>query len=125
MNRGSKVFVAGSKGLVGSALVRALRLAGFDNLLLPEIDQLDLTCQQSVAEFFRKNSPEYVILAAAKVGGILANNNYPAEFIHDNLLIQNNVIHHAWRSGVKRLLFLGSSCIYPRLAPHGQDLAPG
>ena len=117
MNRGSKVFVAGSKGLVGSALVRALRMAGFDNLLLPEIDQLDLTCQQSVADFFRQESPDYVILAAAKVGGILANNSYPAEFIHDNLLIQNNVIHHAWRSGVKRLLFLGSSCIYPRLAP--------
>lgn len=117
MNRESKIFVAGSKGLVGSALVRTLRGAGFENLLLPEIEQLDLTCQQSVADFFCQETPEYVILAAAKVGGILANNSYPAEFIHDNLLIQNNVIHNAWKSGVKRLLFLGSSCIYPRLAP--------
>jgi len=117
MNRDAKIFVAGSKGLVGSALVRALGKGGFDNLLLPEINQLDLTCQQSVADFFRRESPEYVILAAAKVGGILANNSYPAEFIHDNLLIQNNVIHNAWRSGVKRLLFLGSSCIYPKFAP--------
>lgn len=117
MNRNSRIFVAGSKGLVGSALVRALKSGGYDNLLLPEIDQLDLTCQNSVAEFFSKESPEFVILAAAKVGGILANNSYPAEFIHDNLVIQNNVIHNAWKSGVKRLLFLGSSCIYPKLAP--------
>jgi len=116
MNRDSKVFVAGSKGLVGSALVRALKGRGFENLLLPDSAQLDLTCQQSVADFFRLESPEYVILAAAKVGGILANNSYPAEFIHDNLSIHNNVIHQAWRSGVKRLLFLGSSCIFPRLA---------
>jgi GDP-L-fucose synthase len=117
MEAGSKIFVAGSKGLVGSALVRALQSRGYDNLLLPEIDQLDLTSQASVTEFFEKERPEYVILAAAKVGGILANNSFPAEFIYDNLLIQNNVIHNAWRSGVKRLLFLGSSCIYPRLAP--------
>jgi GDP-L-fucose synthase len=117
MDAGSKIFVAGSKGLVGSALVRALRFQGYANLLLPEIDQLDLACQQSVADFFASQRPEYVILAAARVGGILANNSYPAEFIHDNLSIQNNVIHSAWRSGVKRLLFLGSSCIYPRLAP--------
>lgn len=117
MDAGSKIFVAGSKGLVGSALVRALRSEGYTNLLLPEFDQLDLTCQRSVADFFARERPEYVILAAAKVGGILANNSYPAEFIYDNLCIQNNVIHSAWRSGVKRLLFLGSSCIYPRLAP--------
>jgi GDP-L-fucose synthase len=117
MDIGSKIFVAGSKGLVGSALVRALRGRGFDNLLLPEIDQLDLTCQAAVAGFFEKERPEYVILAAARVGGILANNSYPAEFIFDNLSIQNNVIHNAWKYGVKRLLFLGSSCIYPRLAP--------
>lgn len=117
MEKNARIFVAGSKGLVGSALVRALRSSGYENLLLPEIDQLDLTCQSSVAEFFRMESPEYVILAAAKVGGILANNSYPAEFIHVNLSIQNNVIHNAWKSGVKRLLFLGSSCIYPKLAP--------
>ena len=117
MKEGSKIFVAGSKGLVGSALVRALRSGGYDNLLLPEIDQLDLTSQPAVTEFFKNERPEYVILAAARVGGILANNSYPAEFIYINLSIQNNVIHNAWRSGVKRLLFLGSSCIYPRLAP--------
>jgi GDP-L-fucose synthase len=113
----AKIFVAGSKGLVGSALVRALRAAGYVNLLLPEIDQLDLTCQQAVAAFFEAERPEYVILAAARVGGIQANNSYPAEFIYQNLVIQNNVIHQAWRNGVERLLFLGSSCIYPRLAP--------
>lgn len=117
MDAGSKIFVAGSKGLVGSSLVRALRAEGYNNLLLPEFDQLDLTCQRAVADFFENERPEYVILAAAKVGGILANNSYPAEFIYENLAIQNNVIHNAWRSGVKRLLFLGSSCIYPRLAP--------
>jgi len=117
MNEGSKIFVAGSAGLVGSALVRALKSRGYDNLLLPEINQLDLTSQAAVTDFFAKERPEYVILAAAKVGGIMANNSYPAEFIHVNLSIQTNVIHNAWRSGVKRLLFLGSSCIYPRLAP--------
>jgi GDP-L-fucose synthase len=117
MKTDSKIFVAGSKGLVGSALVRALRAAGYINLLLPERDQLDLTCQQAVAAFFEAERPEYVILAAARVGGIQANNSYPAEFIYQNLVIQNNVIHQAWQCGVKRLLFLGSSCIYPRLAP--------
>lgn len=113
----SKIFVAGSKGLVGSALVRRLRAEGFTNLLLPGRDELDLCSQQDVSEFFQTEKPEYVLLAAAKVGGIQANNNYPAEFIHVNLAIQCNVIHESWRSGVKRLLFLGSSCIYPRLAP--------
>jgi len=117
MKPDSKIFVAGSKGLVGSALVRRLRAEGFTNLLLPEIDELDLTSQPDVSEFFRTEKPEYVLLAAAKVGGILANNTYPAEFIHINLVIQCNVIHESWKSGVKRLLFLGSSCIYPRLAP--------
>jgi GDP-L-fucose synthase len=117
MKTTAKIFVAGSNGLVGSALVRALSAAGYANLLLPELAQLDLTCQQRVAEFFEAERPEYVILAAARVGGIQANNSYPAEFIYQNLAIQNNVIHHAWQSGVKRLLFLGSSCIYPRLAP--------
>lgn len=113
----SKIFVAGSKGLVGSALVRQLTARGYTNLLLPEINELDLTSQQAVADFFRQEKPEYVFLAAAKVGGIHANNTYPAEFIYVNLAIQNNVIHHSYLHGVKRLLFLGSSCIYPQLAP--------
>jgi GDP-L-fucose synthase len=117
MNKSSKIFVAGSRGLVGSAIVRQLKAGGYQNLLLPEIDQLDLTDQQAVAAFFDKEQPEYVILAAAKVGGIHANNSYPAEFIYLNLQIQNNVIHQSYLHGVKRLLFLGSSCIYPKLAP--------
>jgi GDP-L-fucose synthase len=113
----AKIFVAGSNGLVGSALVRRLKAGGYTNLLLPEIDQLDLTNQQAVRDFFQQEQPEYVILAAAKVGGIHANNTYPAEFIYLNLIIQNNVIHAAYEAGVNRLLFLGSSCIYPKLAP--------
>jgi len=113
----SKIFVAGSNGLVGSALMRRLRRGGYTNLLTPEIDELDLTNQRAVADFFTAEKPEYVILAAAKVGGIHANNTFPAEFIYLNLMIQNNVIHQAWLNGVKRLLFLGSSCIYPKLAP--------
>ena len=117
MQKESKIFVAGSKGLVGSALVRRLQVDGYSNLLLPEFDQLDLTKQNDVADFFIQEKPEYVLLAAAKVGGIHANNTYPAEFIHINLTIQNNVINQAWLNGVKRLLFLGSSCIYPRLSP--------
>jgi GDP-L-fucose synthase len=117
MNKNSKIFVAGSKGLVGSALVRQLTSRGYSNLLLPEINELDLTNQQAVADFFQQNKPEYVFLAAAKVGGIHANNTYPAEFIYLNLAIQNNVIHQSYLHGVKRLLFLGSSCIYPQLAP--------
>ena len=117
MEKQSKIFVAGSRGLVGSALVRRLTLGGYTNLLTPEIDQLDLTNQSAVAAFFAEEKPEYVILAAAKVGGIHANDTFPAEFIHINLSIQSNVIHNAWVHGVKRLLFLGSSCIYPKLAP--------
>ena len=117
MDCNSKIFVAGSNGLVGSALVRNLRSRGYENLLLPEINELDLTNQQAVADFFGAEKPEYVILAAAKVGGIHANNSYPAEFIYLNLMIQNNVIHQAYLHGVKRLLFLGSSCIYPKLSP--------
>lgn len=116
MERTSKIFVAGSKGLVGSSLVRRLTSHGYTNLLLPETNQLDLTNQLAVADFFQREKPEYVFLAAAKVGGIHANNTYPAEFIHINLAIQNNVIHQSYLQGVKRLLFLGSSCIYPRLA---------
>ncbi len=117
MNKTSRIFVAGSRGLVGSAMVRRLRAEGYDNLLTPERDQLDLTDQAAVRDFFRREKPEYVILAAARVGGIHANNTYPAEFIYQNLAIQNNVIHCAWECGVERLLFLGSSCIYPKLAP--------
>jgi GDP-L-fucose synthase len=117
MKKDSKIFVAGSNGLVGSALVRQLRSRGYSNLLLPEINELDLADQHAVAGFFQKEKPEYVFLAAAKVGGIHANNTFPAEFIYLNLAIQNNVIHQAYLHGIKRLLFLGSSCIYPRLAP--------
>ncbi len=117
MNHNAKIFVAGSNGLVGSALVRQLKKQGYSNLLTPEIESLDLTDQQAVETFFATEKPEYVILAAAKVGGIHANNTYPAEFIYLNLMIQNNVIHQAWKHDVKRLLFLGSSCIYPKMAP--------
>jgi len=117
MEKNARIFVAGSHGLVGSAIVRCLRKGGWDNLLTPEIDALDLTDQNRVADFFEKEKPAYVILAAAKVGGIHANNTYPADFIHQNLVIQNNVIHQAYRHGAERLLFLGSSCIYPKLAP--------
>lgn len=117
MSKDARIFVAGSKGLVGSALVMRLTSHGYTNLLLPEINELDLTNQQAVTDFFQREKPEYVFLAAARVGGIYANNSYPAEFIHLNLAIQNNVIHQSYLQGVKRLLFLGSSCIYPRLAP--------
>lgn len=117
MEKHARIFVAGSNGLVGSALVRRLRSGGYANLVTPEIDTLDLTDGVAVASFFARERPEYVILAAAKVGGIHANNTYPAEFIYLNLTIQNNVIHQAYLHGVKRLLFLGSSCIYPKLAP--------
>lgn len=117
MDKHSKIFLAGSGGLVGSALLRQLQSSGYDNLLTPEIDELDLTNQQDVATFFQCEKPEYVFLAAAKVGGIHANNTYPADFLYINLAIQNNVIHQAYLHGVKRLLFLGSSCIYPKLAP--------
>lgn len=117
MNKDARVFVAGSRGLVGSALVRQLRGRGYINLLLPGKAELDLANQQAVADFFVSQKPDYVFLAAAKVGGIHANNTYPADFIYLNLMIQNNVIHHAWLNGVKRLLFLGSSCIYPKHAP--------
>lgn len=113
----SKIYVAGHRGLVGSALINRLRAGGYDNILTRAHAELDLTDQAAVEAFFAQEKPEYVFLAAAKVGGILANNTYPAEFIRDNLAIQTNVIHSAWRHGVRRLLFLGSSCIYPKLAP--------
>jgi GDP-L-fucose synthase len=113
----AKIFVAGHRGLAGSALVRRLHALGCSNLLLRTHAELDLTAERAVRDFFERERPEFVLLAAAKVGGILANSKYPAEFIRDNLAIQTNVIHEAWRVGVKRLLFLGSSCIYPRDCP--------
>lgn len=112
-----KVYIAGHRGLVGSALMRNLQAKGYANLLTRTHDQLDLTSQSAVEAFFAQEKPDYVFLAAAKVGGIHANNEYPAEFIRDNLAIQTNVIHAAYQNQVKRLLFLGSSCIYPKLSP--------
>ena len=117
MEKDAKIYVTGHKGLVGSALLRALTQAGYLNLIYRDHSQLDLTRQGDVEAFFKKNSPDYVILAAAKVGGIWANNTRPAEFIYENIAIETHVIHAAWMSGVKRLLFLGSSCIYPRECP--------
>jgi len=113
----ARIFVAGHRGLVGSALVRRLEAAGHGGLVLRTRAELDLTRQADVEGFFAEQRPEYVFLAAAKVGGIHANNTYPAEFIRENLAMQTNVVEAAWRQGVKRLLFLGSSCIYPKLAP--------
>jgi len=117
MDKSSSIFVAGHRGLVGSAIVRKLKADGFENLVLRDRAELDLTSQSAVNNFFESNKPEYVFLAAAKVGGILANNSFPADFIRDNLAIQSNVIDAAYRNGVKKLLFLGSSCIYPKHAP--------
>jgi len=117
MQQNSKIFVAGHRGLVGSALVRRLQQAGFTNLVVRTRQELDLRDQAAVDRFFAEERPEYVFLAAAKVGGILANSTYPADFIRDNLLIQTNVIDAAWRHGTRKLLFLGSSCIYPKHAP--------
>ena len=113
----AKIYVAGHRGMVGSALVRRLTQEGFTNLVTRTSSELDLRSQQAVAEFFAQEKPEYVILAAAKVGGIQANNIYRAEFLYDNLMIESNVIHQAYLNGVTKLLFLGSSCIYPKLAP--------
>jgi GDP-L-fucose synthase len=117
MDLHDRIYVAGDRGLVGSALVRRLKSEGADNLVLRTHQELDLTDQAAVEAFFASERPGYVFLAAAKVGGIHANDTYPAEFIRDNLAIQTNVIHSAWKHGAKKLLFLGSSCIYPRLAP--------
>lgn len=117
MQKESRIYVAGHDGLVGSALMRQLRASGYRNLITRVRDDLDLTEQVAVREFFAAERPEYVLLAAAKVGGIVANKTYPAEFIQQNLAIQTNVIHESWRNNVKRLLFLGSSCIYPRDCP--------
>jgi len=114
MNKDVKIYIAGHNGMVGSALVRALRSQGYSNILTKTRTELDLTDQQQVRDFFAMEKPDQVYLAAAKVGGINANNSFPAEFIYQNLIIEANVIHQAWRSGVKKLLFLGSSCIYPK-----------
>lgn len=116
MNNDLKVYVAGHRGMVGSAIVRQLRARGIKNILTRTHQDLDLTNQRAVADFFETEKPDQVYLAAAKVGGIHANNTYPAEFIYENLMIQSNVVHQAFLAGVKKLLFLGSSCIYPKLA---------
>jgi len=117
MEPNARIYVAGHSGLAGSALTRRLKSEGYRNLLARTHAELELTDQAAVRNFFEKEKPDYVFVAAARVGGILANNDYPAEFIQSNLSVQTNVIHEAWRNGVKRLLFLGSSCIYPRECP--------
>ncbi|MFC1584514.1 GDP-L-fucose synthase family protein [Fibrobacterota bacterium] len=117
MDKSSKIYVAGLKGMVGSAIGRALKSQGYTEILGPSEDELNLTSQQGVNDYFKNEKPEYVFIAAAKVGGIYANNTFPAEFIYSNLTIQNNLIHASYTHGVKKLLFLGSSCIYPKLAP--------
>ena len=117
MEKDAKIYVAGHRGMVGSAMLRRLRQAGFSSFVTRTSAELDLRNQQAVADFFTQEKPDYVVLAAAKVGGINANNIYRGEFLYDNLMIQNNVIHHAYLNGVKKLLFLGSSCIYPKMAP--------
>jgi GDP-L-fucose synthase len=117
MERSSKIFVAGHRGMVGSAIVRKLRSYGYDNFVLRTSSELDLRNQSAVESFFSIEKPEYVFLAAAKVGGILANNTYRADFLYENLMIESNVIHQSYVNQVKKLLFLGSSCIYPKMAP--------
>ncbi len=117
MDLSKKIYIAGHKGMVGSAIMRKLSKEGFTNFVTRSSQELDLRNQQQVADFFKKEKPDHVYLAAAKVGGILANNTYRAEFLYDNLMIQANVIHSAYQNGAKKLLFLGSSCIYPKMAP--------
>ena len=117
MEKNAKIFVAGHKGMVGSAILRKLEKENFTHILTLSSKELDLTEQLAVADFFHAQKPEYVFMAAAKVGGIIANNTYKADFLYKNLAIQNNVIHQAYLTGVKKLMFLGSSCIYPKLAP--------
>lgn len=117
MNIQDKIYIAGHRGMVGSAILRALQAQGYSNFLLRTSGELDLRNQQAVADFFFSEKPDYVFLAAAKVGGIIANNTFRADFIYENLMIQSNVIHQAYVNGVKKLMFLGSSCIYPKLAP--------
>lgn len=117
MNKAGKIYVAGHKGMVGSALVRLLETQGFKNLITATSSQLDLCNQEQVAQFFKQHKPQYVFLAAAKVGGIHANNSYKGQFLYENIMIQSNVMHQAHLNGVEKLLFLGSSCIYPKNAP--------
>ena len=117
MNKGDKIYIAGHRGMVGSAIMRKLAAEGFTNMVTRTSAELDLRNQQAVTDFFALEKPEYVFLAAAKVGGIVANNTYRAEFIYDNLMMESNIIHHSYVNGVKKLLFLGSTCIYPKLAP--------
>lgn len=117
MEKNARIYVAGHRGMVGSAVKRALEKAGYDNIITKTSSELDLRDQAAVKAFFAQEKPEYVFLAAAKVGGIVANNTYRAEFLHDNLCIQNNIIHQSYVNGVKKLMFFGSSCIYPKLAP--------
>ncbi|MBB6273726.1 GDP-L-fucose synthase [Pedobacter cryoconitis] len=117
MEKNAKIYIAGHRGMVGSAIHRKLTSQGFTNLITRTSSELDLRNQQAVADFFALEKPDYVFLAAAKVGGIIANNTYRADFLYENLAIQNNVIHQAYVTGVKKLMFLGSSCIYPKLAP--------
>jgi GDP-L-fucose synthase len=117
MKKDSKIYIAGHNGMVGSAILRKLQAEGFTNFLVRSSKELDLRNQQAVSDFFNQEKPEYVFLAAAKVGGIVANNTYRAEFLYENLMIQSNVIDSAYRSKVKKLMFLGSSCIYPKMAP--------
>lgn len=117
MEQNAKIYVAGHRGMVGSAIVRALKRQGYDNIITRTHAELDLTRQADVEAFFKAERPDYVFLAAAKVGGIVANNEAPADFMYQNMALEMNVIHSAWQSGVRKLQFLGSSCIYPRLAP--------
>ncbi len=117
MKKNSKIYIAGHRGMVGSAILRNLQSAGYTNFLLKTSAELDLRNQQAVADFFAQEKPEYVFLAAAKVGGIIANNTYRADFLYENLMIQNNVIHSSFLNKVEKLMFLGSSCIYPKMAP--------
>ena len=117
MKKDSKIYIAGHRGMVGAAILRKLKMEGFENFILKTSTELDLRNQQAVADFFEIEKPDFVFLAAAKVGGIQANNIYRADFLYDNLMIQNNVIHSSYVNGVQKLLFLGSSCIYPKFAP--------
>lgn len=117
MEKNAKIYVAGHRGMVGSAMVRRLQAEGYNNIVTRTSKELDLRNQQAVADFFETEKPEYVFLAAAKVGGIVANNTYRADFLYDNLMIQNNIIHQSYLNGVTKLMFFGSSCIYPKLAP--------
>lgn len=117
MEKNAKIYIAGHRGMVGSAILRKLEKEGFSNLVTRTSTELDLRNQQAVSDFFESEKPDYVFLAAAKVGGIVANNTFRADFLYENLSIQNNVIHSAYQTGVKKLMFLGSSCIYPKLAP--------